>query len=40
MPGGAIVSADFDSTPGVNRFRSGGYTPAPWLCMRINRSRK
>lgn len=27
MPGGAIVSADFDGTPGIsNRFRSGGYT--------------
>ena len=27
MPGGAIVSADFDGSPGIsNRFRSGGYT--------------
>ena len=27
LPGGAIVSADFDGTPGIsNRFRSGGYT--------------
>ena len=26
LPGGAIVSADFDGTPGIsNRFRSGGY---------------
>jgi hypothetical protein len=26
MPGGAIVSADFDGSPGIsNRFRSGGY---------------
>ena len=27
LPGGAIVSADFDGTPAIsNRFRSGGYT--------------
>ncbi len=27
MPGGAVVSADFDGTPGIsNRFRSGGFT--------------
>jgi hypothetical protein len=27
MPGGAIVSADFDDTPAIsNRFRSGGFT--------------
>jgi len=26
MPGGAVVSADFDGTPGIsNRFRSGGF---------------
>lgn len=26
MPGGAVVAADFDGTPGIsNRFRSGGY---------------
>jgi hypothetical protein len=27
MPGGAVVGADFDGTPGIsNRFRSGGFT--------------
>jgi hypothetical protein len=27
MPGGAVVSSDFDGTPGIsNRFRSGGFT--------------
>src|SRR5207247_6677686 len=26
LPGGAVVSADFDGTPGIsNRFRSGGF---------------
>ncbi len=43
MPGGAIVSADFDGTPGISATDSAqaDIRTAPWWCrLALNRSRK